>query len=126
MPERDSMLRLMHGIGKSRRLNNYLIIQLYIHFLKRFFPAARTMLNWGVNENGAGGKEMSRHTVKADCQLQILQIVQDTPDVRHDKVAKLRKQIQQGCYKVDAEKVAERMLEEGLKDILYRTGKNLN
>jgi len=69
---------------------------------------------------------MSRHTVKADCQLKILQIVQDTPDVRQDKVAKLRKQIEQGRYKVDADQVAERMLEEGLQDILYRSGKNLH
>lgn len=84
------------------------------------------MLNWGVNENGAGGKKMSRHTIKADCQLKILQIVQDTPDVRQDKVAKLRKQIEQGRYKVDADQVAERMLEEGLLEILYRSGKNLH
>jgi flagellar biosynthesis anti-sigma factor FlgM len=70
------------------------------------------MLNWGVNENGAGGKTMSRHTLKTDCQLEILRIVQDTPDVRLDKVARLRKQIEQGCYKVDADRVAERMLEE--------------
>ena len=69
---------------------------------------------------------MSRHTVKADCQLKILQIVQDTPDVRQDKVAKLRKQIEQGRYKVDADRVAERILEEGLQDILYRSGKNLH
>jgi flagellar biosynthesis anti-sigma factor FlgM len=69
---------------------------------------------------------MSRHTVKADCQLKILQIVQDTPDVRQDKVAKLRKQIEQDRYKVDADQVAERMLEEGLQDILYRSGKNLH
>ncbi|HSD94693.1 MAG TPA: flagellar biosynthesis anti-sigma factor FlgM [Syntrophales bacterium] len=69
---------------------------------------------------------MSRHTIKSDCQLKILQIVQDTPDVRQDKVAKLRKQIEQGCYKVDADRVAERMLEEGLQDILYRSGKNLH
>ena len=69
---------------------------------------------------------MSRHTVKADCQLKILQIVQDTPDVRQDKVAKLRKQIEQGRYKVDADQVAERMLEEGLQDILYRSGKNIH
>ncbi len=69
---------------------------------------------------------MSRHTVKADCQLQILQIVRDTPDVRQDKVAKLRKQIEQGRYKVDADRVAERMLEEGLQDILYHSGKDLH
>jgi len=84
------------------------------------------MLNWGVNENGAGGKMMSRHTLKADCKMQILQIVQDTPDVRQDKVAKLKKQIQQGCYKVDADRIAELMLEDGLQDVCYRNGKNLN
>jgi len=69
---------------------------------------------------------MSRPTGNEHYILQILQILDELPDVRQDKVAKLRKQIEQGCYKVDAEKVAERMLEEGLKDILYRTGKNLN
>ena len=69
---------------------------------------------------------MNRPTLKADCQLRILQIVQDTPDVRQDKVVKLRKQIQQGSYKVDIGRIAERMLEEALKDILYRTGKNVN
>jgi flagellar biosynthesis anti-sigma factor FlgM len=77
-------------------------------------------------KNGAGGKTMSRPTGNEHYILQILQILDELPDVRQDKVAKLRKQIEQGCYKVDAEKVAERMLEEGLKDILYRTGKNLN
>ena len=69
---------------------------------------------------------MSRHILKADCKMQILQIVQDTPDVRQDKVAKLKKQIQQGCYKVDADRIAELMLEDGLQDVCYRNGKNLN
>lgn len=69
---------------------------------------------------------MSRPTGNERYILQMLQILDELPDVRQDKVAKLRKQIEQGCYKVDAEKVAERMLEEVLKDILYRTGKNLN
>ena len=69
---------------------------------------------------------MSRPTGNEHYILQILQILDELPDVRQDKVAKLRKQIEQGCYKVHAGKVAERMLEEGLKDILYRTGKNLN
>jgi anti-sigma28 factor (negative regulator of flagellin synthesis) len=41
-------------------------------------------------------------------------------------VEKLRRQIEQGRYKVDAGRIADRMLEEALKDILYRTGKNLN
>ncbi len=67
---------------------------------------------------------MSRHTLKTDCQLQLLQIIQDTPDVRLDKVAKLRKQIEQGCYKVDADRIAERMLEEALMDTLHLSRKN--
>jgi len=58
--------------------------------------------------------------------MQILRIVKETPDVRLDKVAKLKKQIEQGCYKVDSDRIAERMLEEGLQDIFYRTGMKLN
>ena len=69
---------------------------------------------------------MSRPTGNEHYILQILQILDELPDVRQDKVAKLRKQIEQGCYKVDADQVAERMLEEGLQDILYRSGKNLH
>jgi len=69
---------------------------------------------------------MSRHTGCEDYVLQLLQILEELPDVRQDKVDKLRKQIQQGSYQVDAGRVADRILEEALKDLLYRTGKNVN
>ena len=69
---------------------------------------------------------MSRPTGNEHYILQILQILDELPDVRQDKVAKLRKQIEQGCYKVDADRIAELMLEEGLQDVCYRNGKNLN
>ena len=69
---------------------------------------------------------MSRPTGHEDYVLQILQILEELPDVRQDKVEKLRRQIEQGRYKVDAGRIADRMLEEAIKDILYRTGKNLN
>ncbi len=69
---------------------------------------------------------MYRPTLKADCQLQILRIVQDTPDVRHDKVKKLKKRIKQGSYRVDADRVVQRMLEETLMDTLHLTGKKLD
>jgi flagellar biosynthesis anti-sigma factor FlgM len=77
-------------------------------------------------KKGAGGKRMSRHTGCEDYVLQLLQILEELPDVRQDKVDKLRKQIQQGSYQVDAGRVADRILEEALKDLLYRTGKNVN
>ena len=69
---------------------------------------------------------MSRQTGCEDYVLQLLQILEELPDVRQDKVDKLRKQIQQGSYQVDAGRVADRILEEALKDLLYRTGKNVN
>ena len=69
---------------------------------------------------------MNRHTGCEDYVLQLLQILEELPDVRQDKVEKLRKQIQQGSYKVDAGRIADRILEEALKDLLYRTGKNVN
>ena len=40
------------------------------------------------------------------------------PDVREDKVAELKAQVENGTYKVNAEEVAEKMLKDGfLNDI---------
>jgi flagellar biosynthesis anti-sigma factor FlgM len=99
---------------------------LLISFPPQLFSAARKVLNRGAMKNGAGGKRMSRPTGNEDYVLQILQILEELPDVRQDKVEKLRIQIEQGRYKVDAGRIADRMIEEAIKDILYRTGKNLN
>jgi len=44
--------------------------------------------------------------------------VSSLPDVREDKVQALREQIEKGAYKVDAEKVAEKMVGESLLDVL--------
>jgi len=38
------------------------------------------------------------------------------PDVREDKVAELRNQIQNGTYQVDAEKTADKLLKEHLRN----------
>ncbi len=38
----------------------------------------------------------------------------DIPDVREDKVSQLRSQIQNGTYEVDADKIAGKMIKEGL------------
>jgi negative regulator of flagellin synthesis FlgM len=40
------------------------------------------------------------------------------PDVREEKVAELKKQVENGSYRVDPEKIAEKMLKDGfLNDI---------
>ena len=38
----------------------------------------------------------------------------DIPDVREDKVSQLRSQIQNGTYEIDADKIAGKMIKEGL------------
>ena len=38
----------------------------------------------------------------------------DIPDVREEKVAQLRSQIQNGTYEIDADKIAGKMIKEGL------------
>ena len=38
----------------------------------------------------------------------------EIPDVREDKVAQLRNQIENGTYKINADKIAEKIIQEGL------------
>lgn len=47
----------------------------------------------------------------------IKKAVDELPDVREDKVLDLKKQIQEGTYNVNGEKIAEKMLGESLLDI---------
>jgi negative regulator of flagellin synthesis FlgM len=43
----------------------------------------------------------------------------EVPDVREDKVAELRDQIQNGTYQVDAQKTAEKLLKEQLGNAAF-------
>ena len=38
----------------------------------------------------------------------------DIPDVREDKVSQIRNQIQNGTYEINADKIAAKMIKEGL------------
>jgi len=38
----------------------------------------------------------------------------EIPDVREDKVAQLRNQIENGTYQINADKIAEKIIQEGL------------
>jgi negative regulator of flagellin synthesis FlgM len=49
---------------------------------------------------------------------QIKQILDQIPDVREDKVQELKRQIDNGSYRVHADKVAEKMVGESLIDII--------
>ena len=49
---------------------------------------------------------------------QLKSAINQLPDIRTEKVQELQKQIEQGTYKVDSGKVAEKMVGESLLDIL--------
>jgi negative regulator of flagellin synthesis FlgM len=40
--------------------------------------------------------------------------LESIPDVREDKVAELKEQVESGTYEIDAEKIAEKMLRDSL------------
>jgi negative regulator of flagellin synthesis FlgM len=40
--------------------------------------------------------------------------LESIPDVREDKVAELKEQVESGTYEIDAEKIAEKMLKDSL------------
>jgi negative regulator of flagellin synthesis FlgM len=52
--------------------------------------------------------DMAKTVQEAQTQLESI------PDVREDKVAELREQIENGTYEIDAEKLADKMLRDSL------------
>jgi negative regulator of flagellin synthesis FlgM len=48
---------------------------------------------------------------------QIRQIVDQTPDIREDKVIELKHQIESDNYRINAENIAEKMVGESLIDL---------
>ncbi len=45
-------------------------------------------------------------------------LIKELPDIREDKVAKLKEQVDQGTYRVDGKKIAFKMLKESILDEL--------
>lgn len=58
---------------------------------------------------------------RAEASQKALEIARNTPDVREDRVAMLKKQIDEGTYKVDAGKIADGMMREAILDHLAET-----
>jgi flagellar biosynthesis anti-sigma factor FlgM len=58
---------------------------------------------------------------RAEASAKALEIARKTPDVREDRVAMLKKQIDEGNYKVDSGKIADGMMREAILDHLAET-----
>jgi len=52
----------------------------------------------------------------AESRHKAMEIARNTPDVREDRVAELRKKVREGKYKVNAEGIADGMLKEAVRD----------
>lgn len=53
---------------------------------------------------------------KAKAFQKALEIARNTPDIREDRVAEIKKKIQDGTYQVDSGKIADGMLMEAIRD----------
>jgi len=59
---------------------------------------------------------------RAQLMKQAMELARNTPDVRKDKIESLKKSVKDGTYQVDSSKVADRLVEEHLRNDF---GKNL-
>ncbi len=62
----------------------------------------------------------SRAKEMAESRKKAMEIAKNTPDIREDRVADLKKRIEAGEYKVDAGNIADGMLREAIKDELAK------
>lgn len=63
----------------------------------------------------AAGSAKAEISGKAKEMAQAKQAAADAPDVREEKIAALKARIAEGKYKVDAEAIADRMVDDHLK-----------
>jgi negative regulator of flagellin synthesis FlgM len=75
------------------------------------------------NKAGTPDNKPEKTAVKADTVMisdaakrvqEARRQLDDIPDVREDKVSQLRSQIQNGTYEINADKIAGKMIKEGL------------
>ena len=73
-----------------------------------------TPLKENTNKNGQLSGEKVKLSEKAGCLNKIREIIQNTPDIREEKVSFLREKIAAGSYNVSGQEIAEKMLNEFL------------
>jgi len=76
---------------------------------------------------GGSAKQGSSQAVKEDKVVlspkakevqEATKLIKELPDIREEKVAKLKEQVNQGTYRIDGKKIAFKMLKESILDEL--------
>lgn len=74
--------------------------------------------------NGLGGGASSADNVDISSRAREMHrakgLLEAVPDLRTEKVVRLKTDIERGAYHVDAGKVAERMIERAVRDALHK------
>jgi len=73
----------------------------------------------GSSSSGVEGDNVE-FSSKAKTMKKLNSLIDSAPDIRGAVVVKLRADIENGSYRVNVEKVVERMLERAIKDSLYK------
>ena len=76
-----------------------------------------------ADRSGVAGTAPGADALKSDISTRgkdfarAREVAGGTPDVREDKIAELKKRISEGSYKVDAQAVADRMVNEHMAEL---------
>ena len=90
--------------------NNSIPIEAYVNNVqdkKTTQPPKDKTANQGVKTDTVDISDTAKRVNAAKEELNRI------PDVREEKVAELRKQIENGTYKVDSEEIADKMIKDG-------------
>ena len=91
--------------------NNSIPIEAYVNNVqdkKTAQPPKEKTDNQGVKTDTVDISDTAKRVSAARDELNKI------PDVREEKVAALKKEIENGTYKVDSEEIAEKMLKDGI------------
>ncbi|NBX92355.1 MAG: flagellar biosynthesis anti-sigma factor FlgM [Proteobacteria bacterium] len=84
---------------------------------KESTPQAKTALD--TDRSGVGGARSGASveiSERAKLMKQAMETAQNTPDIRRDKVEMLKKSIREGTYHVDSAAIADRLVDEHLRN----------
>ena len=89
------------------------------NFINRATDSSNVKKNGGA-EGGTSSSDNVDISSRARQMNRAKSLLDSVPDVRTEKVGRLKTDIERGNYHVDAGKVAERMIERAVRDALHK------
>lgn len=89
------------------------------NFINRANDSGNVKKNEGL-QGGASSSDNVDISSRARQMNRAKSLLDSVPDIRTEKVVRLKTDIERGNYHVDAGKVAERMIERAVRDALHK------